>query len=60
MTAIHISGALIPTKPTRTLDARAWSWIRRNPGTAVLIVGWALITLYLAIYFGSGAWRMPT
>jgi hypothetical protein len=35
-----------------------WSWIKRRPTDTILIVGWALFAVYLAIYFGSGAWRL--
>jgi hypothetical protein len=60
MMSVPLSRVLIPTKTQQSIDARVWSWIKRRPTDAILVVGWVLFAIYLAIYLGSGAWRIAT
>jgi hypothetical protein len=37
-----------------------WSWTKRRPTDAILVIGWALFAVYLTIYLGTGAWLLPS
>jgi hypothetical protein len=63
MSAVDLKAVLIDTGPAirrRSIDARFLAWIRHRPTDAILLLGWVLFAVYLAVYFASGAWRMPS
>jgi hypothetical protein len=43
-----------------SIAVTVWSWAKRRPSDAILAIGWALFAVYLAIYLGSGMWRLPS
>jgi hypothetical protein len=46
--------------PSASIAVAAWSWARRRPSDAILVIGWALFAVYLTVYLGFGLWLLPS